>query len=97
MISSGSSKIAGGDPTISYASAKAVMDVVSRNLAATWAVTHGVTVNSISVGPTDTDAMKAAYERYGPDFEKMTREFTLPKRIGRVEEVANGVAFVASP
>ena len=50
MISSGSSKMAVGDPTIAYSAAKAAMDAVSRNLAAAWSLQHGITVNSISVG-----------------------------------------------
>ena len=50
MISSASSKLAVGDPTIAYAAAKAALDAVSRNLAAAWSVQYGITVNSISVG-----------------------------------------------
>ena len=97
MISSGSSKVAMGDPTIAYAAAKAAMDAVSRNLAAAWAVKYGVTVNTISVGATDTDAVAQGIEAWGADFEKMISEFSLLKRVGKVEEVANIVAFVASP
>lgn len=97
MISSGSSKIAQGDPMVPYAAGKAAMDAVSRNLGAAWGPTYGVTVNSISVGATDTDALQKGIETWGPGFEEMAKEFSLLKRIGSVEEVTNIVAFVASP
>ena len=97
MMSSGSSKIAQGDPAIGYCAGKAAMDAVSRNLAVTWGVQYGVTVNSISVGSTNTDALQEGFKFMGSEFEKMATEISLLKRIGEVEEVANIVAFVASP
>ena len=97
MISSGSSKVASGDPMITYAAGKAAMDAVSRNLGAAWGPKYGVTVNSISVGPTDTDATQAAFKAWGAPAEQMMKDFTLLKRIGTADEVANIVAFVASP
>ena len=97
MLSSGSSKVAQGDPLISYAAGKAAMDAVSRNLAAAWGLKYGVTVNSISVGATYTDAIMEGIKLWGPEFEKMAKEFSLIKRFGTVEEIASIVAFVASP
>jgi 3-oxoacyl-[acyl-carrier protein] reductase len=97
FISSGSSKFPGGDPFISYSASKAALDTISRNLAVAWGVKYGVTVNSISVGPTATDAMKEAVENGGPAFEEMISNVTLLKRIAHPQEVADIVAFVASP
>ena len=73
------------------------MDAVSRNLAAAWGMQYGVTVNSISVGATDTDATRGAVELWGSQFEEMAKSFSLLKRFGEAEEVAKIIAFVASP
>ena len=97
LISSGSSKIAQGDPGIAYCAGKAAMDAVSRNLAASWGMKYGVTVNSISVGSTRTQALEQGFKLWGPEFEKMATDFSLLKRLGEVDEIANIVAFVASP
>lgn len=97
MISSVASKIAFGEPTVAYSAAKAAVDSISKNLAAIWGVKYGVTVNTISVGGTSTDAMRAAIKDRGPELEKMISDLSFLKRIGEVNEVAEIVAFVASP
>ena len=97
FISSGASRYPGGDPFISYSASKAALDTISRNLAVAWGIKYGVTDNSISVGPTATDATKEAVEKGGPAFEEMIRNVTLLKRIAEPQEVADIVAFVASP
>ncbi len=97
MISSVASKIAFGEPTVAYSAAKAAVDSISKNLAAIWGVKYGVTVNTISVGGTLTDAMRAAIKDRGPELEKMVSDLSFLKRIGEVNEVAEIVAFVASP
>lgn len=58
---------------------------------------NGITVNSISIGPTDTDALRGALQHGGAEFEKMLKNMTLTKRIGQPQEIANVVAFIASP
>ena len=97
FISSGSSKIAFGDPSLAYAAGKAALDAVSRNLAAAWGIKYGITVNSISVGATLTDAMEQAFESWGDEHKRVVESFSLLKRIASVEEVADIIAFVASP
>lgn len=97
MISSGASKIPNADPNVGYGAAKAALDSVSRSLASMWGPKYGITVNSISVGATLTEALKAGVEQRGPEFEKYISEFSMLKRIGEVQEVADIVAFVASP
>ena len=97
FISSGSSRFPGGDPFIAYSASKAALDTISRNLAVAWGVKYGITVNSISVGPTATDAITEAIEKGGPAFEEMLSNVTLLKRIAQPQEVADIVAFVASP
>jgi len=98
MVSSVSSKMATGDPFLSYAAGKAAMEAASKQLAAVYGPKHGVTVNTISVGPTNTDAMNTTADMMGGDgFKTFAAEVSLLKRIGQPEEVAEIIAFVASP
>ena len=97
MISSIASKLAFGELTVAYSAVKAAVDSFSKNLAAIWDVKYGVTVNTISVEGTLTDAIRAAIKDRGPELEKMVSDLSFLKRIGEVDKVADIVAFVASP
>lgn len=97
MISSGASKMPLGELYISYGAAKAALESISKNLAATWGMQYGITVNSISVGATLTEGLRKSMDAAGEEFEQKAKEMTMLKRHGEVEEVANIVAFVASP
>lgn len=54
-------------------------------------------MNSISVGPIETDALKQAFETQGPEFKKMVESYSLVKRVGQPQEIADVVTFVAGP
>ena len=95
FISSGSSQLPQGDITLPYAAAKAALDTISRNLAVMYAAKN-ITVNSISVGATETDTLRRAFDKM-PGFENMATNLAMFKRIGTVEDVAEIVAFIASP
>ena len=97
MTSTCASKLPAGDPFVGYAAAKAAMDSIARNLASIYAVKHDVTVNTISVGSTQTDAMDEALEVFGPGFTDYATQFPLNKRVSQAQEVADIIAFVASP
>ena len=57
---------------------------------------YGIRANAVAVGLTDTDQARVAFERWGPDAaEKVVAGIPL-KRIGRPEEIARFVAFLAS-
>ncbi|KAF2718021.1 NAD(P)-binding protein [Polychaeton citri CBS 116435] len=97
MLSSASSKIANGDPLTSYSVGKAAMEAVVRNMSAVYGIQKGITVNSISVGATLTATMQSFVDKSGPEFEAYVKGFSVLKRLGEVQEVADIVAFVASP
>nr|POF26168.1 short chain dehydrogenase asqe [Quercus suber] len=97
FMSSGASRLSMGDPFSGYCAGKAAMEAVARNLAVNYGKTHGVTVNSISVGPTGTEALNMSMDMLGEEFSNQMKGFSILKRIGTTQEVADIVAFIASP
>ena len=92
---------------IHYGVTKTAQLAVSRGLAESLAGT-GITVNSVLPGPTKSrgvgDFVDALARDAGKSFEEFEREFfakvrptSLIKRFATPEEVANMVAYVASP
>jgi NAD(P)-dependent dehydrogenase (short-subunit alcohol dehydrogenase family) len=90
--------------SVAYGMTKAAQIAVARGLAEGCAKT-GVTVNSILPGPTlDSDDPRSA-ARFGgksqaqveEEFFKTRRPTSLIKRFARTDEVANFVAYIASP
>jgi len=53
---------------------------------------RGITINNVQPGPTDTDMNPAAGE-----FAMSTRQYTALKRYAQVDEIADFVAYLASP
>ncbi|MFE3252761.1 SDR family oxidoreductase [Streptomyces sp. NPDC059209] len=76
-----------------YAASKGALEqltlVASRELGA-----RGITVNAVSPGATDTDLLNAANE---PEKLAMAVAMTSLGRLGRPEDVADVVAFLAGP
>lgn len=93
---------------VDYAAGKAAIVNTTVSLSKGLAGT-GVTVNTVSPGPILTPAMErtarglAAERGWGPDWEDVEREFVrniVPNptgRIGRVQDIATMVVFLASP
>ncbi|MGW1344438.1 SDR family NAD(P)-dependent oxidoreductase [Kribbella sp. NPDC002412] len=75
-----------------YHAAKGAVRTLTKNAALHWA-TEGVRVNSIHPGFIDTPILDAA--RGTPFWDVMT-QLTPMGRLGRTEEVAAGVAYLAS-
>lgn len=96
FISSGGSKMAFGDPLMGHCFGKAAMDSISNNLAMTYGSSGKMTINTIGVGVTDTDALRGGEERM-PGHRKMGESMSPLNRAADPEEVAQIVAFVASP
>ena len=76
-----------------YAAAKGGMNQMLRVMAREWA-RHGVTVNAVAPGYIETDLTKAYLDT---DNNRESLESLVPaERLGRPEEVADAVTFLAS-
>jgi 3-oxoacyl-[acyl-carrier protein] reductase len=76
-----------------YAATKGALDAMTR----TWALElgpRGITVNAVAPGPTETDAMKA---NASEEMKKAMIARTPLGRIGAPADIADVVAFLASP
>jgi 3-oxoacyl-[acyl-carrier protein] reductase len=79
-----------------YAATKAAMVNMSVSLAKELAGT-GVTVNSVSPGPIVTPLFERLVSEGGADLHQLEASTTYVGRFGRPEEIADLVAFLASP
>jgi 3-oxoacyl-[acyl-carrier protein] reductase len=98
-ISSLASRDGQADPMMVYGASKAALDSITRSLALNLAAEHNVTFNSVSVGPTKTDAMSKALEAgVLPDefVDGLKKRASAEHRIGEPEDVAMIVAWLAS-
>ncbi len=57
---------------------------------------HGIRANAVAVGLTDTDMARAAFREWGDESRERILRAIPAGRIGRPEEVARTVAFLAS-
>jgi len=97
-----------GWPLMAHATAaKAGIDALTRTLALEWA-THGIRVNAVAPGPIPTEGVRKAFAAPTgsgvPDLFAIERAMaehaaaTIPLgRWGSPEDIANAVAFLASP
>lgn len=76
-----------------YAAAKAGVTVLTQSLGAEWAK-HGVTVNAVAPGPVETEGVLEVWKTPAM-IAQAAREVPLG-RLGRPEEIAAAVVFVAS-
>jgi 3-oxoacyl-[acyl-carrier protein] reductase len=96
-ISSTASKDANQDPIMAYGASKAALDSFTRSLAAQFAAEKHCTINSVSVGGTETDAQMAALKMLPEDMlEKVKARQTAEHRMGVPEDIAMIVGFLAS-
>lgn len=80
----------------SYGTAKAAQIGLVRQLAAELGP-HGITVNSVAPGfmPTSPDYVRQ-WEAYGPEGQRALVERTAMRRLGRPDDIAHAVMFLAS-
>ena len=92
-ISSGASRVPNPDGVAFYGASKAALESLTRSLAMRYAPSKKLTVNSVVVGPTNTDAAAA----FPPEIVKMMADLaTAEPRIGEPNDVASIVSFLAS-
>jgi NAD(P)-dependent dehydrogenase (short-subunit alcohol dehydrogenase family) len=89
--------ILGQPGLVGYTATKGAVLAMTRALAAEWAA-HGIRVNSVSPGTTDTPMLAAEFATApDPVLEKAQTEGTIPLgRIARPGEIAAVVAFLLS-
>ncbi|CAL9374078.1 SDR family oxidoreductase [Streptomyces sp. enrichment culture] len=92
-ISSGATRIALTD-IIAYAMTKGAVDAFTLTLAKTLGP-RGITVNAVAPGIIDTD-MNATWLRGNEAAQKSAADLSALGRVGRPEDVADVVAFLAS-
>ncbi|KAK7397680.1 hypothetical protein QQX98_012951 [Neonectria punicea] len=76
-----------------YIATKGAIEQISRALAKDFGV-RGITVNTISPGPTDTDLFRQGKPE---SFIKYIASQTPSNKLGQPDEIASVVSFVASP
>jgi 3-oxoacyl-[acyl-carrier protein] reductase len=79
---------------LSYCASKAGIEGITRTLAVEWAP-HGIRVNAVAPGYIRTAIVQGALER-GLVEEARLNARTPLGRLGKVEEIAAGIAFLAS-
>lgn len=98
-ISSIASRDAPPDPLMAYGASKAALESFTRSMAAAFGQKHLATFNSISTGPTKTEAMEKAIDggRITEAFLEMHKSNTTAEyRFGEPQDVAMIVAWLAS-
>ena len=84
----------GGPRTVHSAAAKAGIVAMTRTLAVEWAH-HGIRVNALCPGPTDTEGARPLWAN--PEDEIRLRSKIPVGRFGTVEEVARAASYLVSP
>jgi len=96
LVSSDAARVGSSGESI-YAAAKGGLLAFAKSVARE-AVRHGVTANCVCPGPTDTPLFRGL-ARAGPEGDRITQalERAIPmRRLGRPEDVAPAVAYLAS-
>lgn len=96
-ISSSSSTRSNPDPIMTYGMSKAAVDNLTKSVAVKYAAEKGITINSVSPGPTETDILAGALKASEDLAKRISQGATAEKRPGKPEDVAEIVGFLAGP
>ncbi|KAH8811224.1 hypothetical protein F5884DRAFT_897685 [Xylogone sp. PMI_703] len=93
IISSVASKRPNVDPLVILGATKAAMDSIARSLAVKYPRVHGITINSVAVGPTNTDAMRKGIEKLPKEWsEELYARASAGRRIAELDDVVGVVS-----
>ncbi|KAL0942073.1 short chain oxidoreductase [Colletotrichum truncatum] len=85
------------DPTMTYGATKATLQSYTRSLADSFGKSTKATFNSVIVGLTATDTIKASKHLMPPGYlDQQIRDTTAADRIGVPEDIAYIVGFLSS-
>ena len=87
-----------GPGFVPYSTIKGAILQLTNNLALEFG-NYNIRVNAISPGTIETPAIKRAVDRFGKNYNEIIQQLgkrTIMGRVGRPEEVANGVLFLVS-
>ncbi|KAH6879507.1 hypothetical protein B0T10DRAFT_566183 [Thelonectria olida] len=88
---------ANNDPTIAYGASKTTLQSYTRSFADSFAKTTQATFNSVVVGLTATDSIKASQHMMPPGFlDGQIKDTTAAERIGVPDDIAYVVGFLSS-
>lgn len=81
-------------PVATYGAAKAAADALTYSMAMELGRSHGITINTVSPGPVDTDALpREQAERINQTLVPMTRA---EERVGTTDDIADAVLLLVS-
>ncbi|MGZ3679886.1 MAG: SDR family oxidoreductase, partial [Ktedonobacterales bacterium] len=98
IVSLSSTSALGNRGQVNYSAAKAGLQGLTRTLAIELGQ-FGITANAVAPGFIDTDMTRATAERMGitpEQFQTAVSQQIPLRRVGKPEEVANVIAFLAS-
>ncbi|EWY83151.1 hypothetical protein FOYG_13002 [Fusarium oxysporum NRRL 32931] len=88
---------ANSDPTVAYGASKTALQSYTRAFAENFSKLKKATFNSVVVGLTATDSIKASQHMMPPGFlDGQIRDTTAGERIGVPDDIAYVVSFLAS-
>ncbi|OAP65111.1 hypothetical protein AYL99_01083 [Fonsecaea erecta] len=97
-ISSVASRRPNSDPLVILGATKAASDAITRALAAKYPRGTGITINSVAVGPTNTDALRMGMAGLPKEWtEALYARATAERRIAEVDDVTGVVSWLAGP
>lgn len=85
----------GGPKSVHSVAAKAGVVALTRSLGVEWAH-HGIRVNAVSPGMTNTEAVRPIWEN-SPEMEKRLKGKIPVNRFGEVSDIANASSYLLSP
>jgi len=94
IVTVGSITAFNSSPLVAYSPTKAAIVAMTRNFAVSWG-RHGVRVNCVCPGPTQTPAVEASYARGERDPETMRKQTALG-RLVQPREVAEAIVWLLS-